>query len=60
MEPIPAYLAILTAHNLPCEWYVSSDPGRIIYEDPHQVVVVPHEPEPSDQLTIIMWLPPAP
>lgn len=55
LEPIPAYLAILAAHNLPCERYESTDPGRIIYKDPHQIVVVPHET--SDQPTTIMWLP---
>lgn len=58
MEPIPGYLAILAAHNLPCERYVSSDPGRIIYEDPHQVVVIPYEAETPDQPTTSMWLPP--
>jgi len=60
MEPIPGYLAILAAHNLPCERYTSSDPGRIIYEDPHQVVVIPHGPETPDQPTTTMWLSPIP
>jgi hypothetical protein len=58
MEPIPGYLAILAAHNLPCERYTSSDPGRVVYQDPHQVVVVPHET--SEQATSSMWLPPIP
>jgi hypothetical protein len=60
MDPIPGYLAILAAHNLPCERYASSDPGRIIYEDAHQVVVIPHEPVTTDQPTTTMWLPPIP
>jgi hypothetical protein len=57
LEPIPGYLAILAAHNLPCERYTSTSPGRVIYKDPHQVVVVPHEPENLDQATTFMWLP---
>lgn len=60
MEPIPRYLAILAAHNLPCERYTSSDPGRIIYEDPNQVVVIPNDNETPDQPTTTMWLPPIP
>jgi hypothetical protein len=58
LEPIPGYLAILAVRNLPCERYTSSSPGRVIYKDPHQVVVVPHEPEDLDQTTTFMWLPP--
>jgi hypothetical protein len=58
MEPIPGYLAILAAHNLPCERYESTAPGRVLYEDPHQVVVVPHEPENFDAVTTMMWLRP--
>jgi hypothetical protein len=60
MEPIPGYLAILAAHNLPCERYTASDPGRIIYKDLHQVVVIPHDPETPNQPTTTMWLPPIP
>ena len=30
LEPIPAYLKILAAHNLPCERYTSTSPGRVI------------------------------
>jgi hypothetical protein len=58
LEPIPGYLKILAAHNVPCERYTSTSPGRVIYEDPHQVVVVPHEPEDLDKVTTFMWLPP--
>lgn len=60
MDPIPGYLAILAAHNLPCERYTSADPGRIIYEDPHQVVVIPNDNETPDQPTTSMWLPQIP
>lgn len=55
LEPIPGYLAILATHNLPCERYESRAPGRVLYEDPHQVVVVPHE---SDHPTAMLWLRP--
>ncbi|MFI5734518.1 hypothetical protein ACIA49_30660 [Kribbella sp. NPDC051587] len=58
-DPIPQYLAVLAAHNLPCERYESADPGRVLYEDEHQVVVVPHASE-AEEATTIMWLPPAP
>ena len=58
MEPIPGYLAILAAHNLPCERYTSTDPGRVIYRDPHQVVVVPREDDLTEEPSCIMWLPP--
>jgi hypothetical protein len=60
LKPIPGYLAILAAHNLTCERYDSTDPGRIIYQDPHQVVVIPREAEPAAQPTTTMWLPPVP
>ncbi|MFF0338871.1 hypothetical protein [Kribbella sp. NPDC004875] len=59
-EPIPQYLVILAAHNLPCERYTSAAPGRVIYEDEDQVVVVPHELDDPEQATTIMWLPPTP
>ncbi len=56
-EPISQYLSILAAHNLPCERYTADDPGRVLYEDEYQVVVVPHAPDPAESTTI-MWLPP--
>ncbi|HZX01716.1 hypothetical protein [Kribbella sp.] len=55
-EPIPGYLKILAAHNLPCERYTSTTPGQIVYEDDHQVVVVP--PADLTAPTTIMWLRP--
>lgn len=42
LDRIPGYLALLTAHGVPCERLESADPGRVVYEDEHQVVVVPH------------------
>ncbi|MFH9296899.1 hypothetical protein [Streptomyces sp. NPDC017520] len=41
LDRIPGYLALLTAHGVPCVRLESADPGRIVYEDEHQVVVVP-------------------
>ena len=55
-EPIPRYLEILANHNLPCDRYLSPAPGRILYEDAHQIVVVPTEPE--EDVTTVMWLAP--
>jgi RimJ/RimL family protein N-acetyltransferase len=42
IERIDGYLEILAAHGVACERIESTDPGRVIYEDEHQVVVVPH------------------
>jgi hypothetical protein len=56
LEPIDGYLKILAAHNVPCERYTSAAPGRVLYEDQHQVVVVPHESK--DPITAMLWLPP--
>lgn len=39
---VDGYLVILDAHGVGCEKVSSSDPGAIIYEDEHQVVVVPY------------------
>ncbi len=38
---VDGYLAILAAAGVACVRRESTDPGRIIYEDAHQVVVVP-------------------
>lgn len=42
MERVPRYLEILDAHGIACVRVEAADPGRIIYEDDVQVVVVPH------------------
>ena len=39
---IPGYLAILNSHNIPCTRATSPNPGQILYEDPDQIVVIPH------------------
>ncbi|MBU7597711.1 hypothetical protein JGS22_008785 [Streptomyces sp. P38-E01] len=41
---VDGYLDILAAHAVPWERLSSVDPGRIVYEDAHQIVVVPHPP----------------
>ncbi|MEV7652708.1 hypothetical protein AB0O39_00910 [Streptomyces anulatus] len=52
LDRIPGYLALLAAHGVPCEQLESADPGRVVYEDEHQVVVVPHSAvaRPTDSL----------
>ncbi|MFF4197503.1 hypothetical protein [Nonomuraea sp. NPDC001831] len=42
IERVPGYLAILAVHDVECVRLESADPGRIVYEDDDQVVVVPH------------------
>ncbi|MFD8110281.1 hypothetical protein [Streptomyces microflavus] len=42
LERVPGYLQVLTAHGVECQLLRSPDPGRVIYEDDVQVVVVPH------------------
>ncbi|MEU6924081.1 hypothetical protein [Streptomyces sp. NPDC046631] len=39
---VPGYLVILAAHGVDCRLLRSTDPGRVIYEDDVQVVVVPY------------------
>ncbi len=41
VERVDGYLDILAAHGVVCERIESADPGRVVYEDEHQVVVVP-------------------
>lgn len=41
LERIPRHLGLLDAHAVPYERLESADPGRVIYEDEVQVVVVP-------------------
>ncbi|MFG2498634.1 hypothetical protein ACGFSB_10570 [Streptomyces sp. NPDC048441] len=42
IERVPGYLEILDAHGIECRMMRSSDPGRVVYEDEFQVVVVPY------------------
>jgi hypothetical protein len=39
---VAGYLDILAAHGIGCERVRSADPGRVIYEDERQIVVVPY------------------
>lgn len=43
LDRVPGYLALLATHGVPYERLESADPGRIVYEDEHQVVVVPRD-----------------
>ncbi|WP_327228434.1 hypothetical protein OG229_37225 [Streptomyces platensis] len=45
IERVDGYLEILAAHEVACERVESTDPGRVVYEDEVQVVVVPWESE---------------
>lgn len=47
LDRVPEYLDILRAHGVECERVESDDPGRIIYEDDVQIVVVPRTPTPD-------------
>ena len=47
LDRVPPYLAILSAHGVECVRIESDDPGRVIYEDDVQIVVVPHDPTAS-------------
>lgn len=39
---VDGYLRVLAAHGVGCAEIRSAAPGRIVYEDEHQVLVVPH------------------
>ncbi|WP_205327618.1 hypothetical protein [Glycomyces sp. YM15] len=52
LERVPGYLEILTAHDVECETVRSADPGRVIYEDEVQVVVVPHSRAVSSSVDV--------
>ncbi|MBW1598709.1 hypothetical protein [Streptomyces sp. JJ38] len=45
LDRIGGYLDILDAHGVPYVRLESADPGRVVYEDEDQIVVIPH-PEP--------------
>ncbi|MFD3997221.1 hypothetical protein [Streptomyces sp. NPDC058583] len=42
IKRVDGYLSLLAAHGVVCRRLESSNPGRIIYEDENQIVVVPH------------------
>jgi hypothetical protein len=41
IERVEGYLIILAMHGVACRQVESEDPGRVIYEDDDQIVVVP-------------------
>jgi hypothetical protein len=41
IERVDGYLEILAAHGVECVEVRSADPGRVVYEDADQIVVVP-------------------
>ncbi|MFC1403983.1 MULTISPECIES: hypothetical protein [Streptacidiphilus] len=43
IDRVNGYLELLAAHGVSCERLESSAPGRVIYEDDDQIVVVPWE-----------------
>ena len=45
IDRVQGYLYILHAHGLAYQRVQSADPGRIIYQDLHQVVAVPNAQE---------------
>ncbi|WP_432087626.1 hypothetical protein [Streptomyces sp. bgisy095] len=51
IERVDGYLELLAAHGVECRRLESWNPGRILYEDEHQVVVaaeeVPDAPRPG-------------
>lgn len=44
LDRVPRYVEILDEHGVPCVRVESQNPGRVIYEDDVQIVVVPHDP----------------
>lgn len=46
LEPVEGYLELLRAHAVHFEVVLSTQPGRIAYEDADQVVVVPWDATP--------------
>ncbi|MFE3603589.1 hypothetical protein [Streptomyces sp. NPDC059142] len=40
---VDGYLKLLTAHGVAWQELRSTDPGRVVYEDAYQVVVVPYD-----------------
>lgn len=43
IDRVSGYLAILDRHEIGWERLDSDDPGVILYDDPQQIVAVPHE-----------------
>ncbi|WGW13594.1 hypothetical protein LWF01_07510 [Saxibacter everestensis] len=45
LNRIEGYLDLLQVHGVPCVKVLSDNPGRVIYQDRDQIVVVPHGPD---------------
>jgi hypothetical protein len=43
IERVDGYLELLAAHGVECRRLESSGPGRVVYEDEYQIVVLPAE-----------------
>jgi hypothetical protein len=41
LDRVAGYLDLLSVHGVACERIESPNPGKVVYEDEHQVVVVP-------------------
>ena len=41
LKRVDGYLELLAAHGIECRRLESSNPGRVVYEDEYQIVVVP-------------------
>ncbi|MFJ8043253.1 hypothetical protein ACIRBX_22440 [Kitasatospora sp. NPDC096147] len=41
---VAGHLDILALHGVGCDILRSTDPGAVVYEDDHQIVVVPYQP----------------
>ncbi|MEU6546754.1 hypothetical protein [Streptomyces sp. NPDC046859] len=48
---VPGYLEILSAHGVDCQVLRSAAPGRVVYEDDVQIVVVPYARTAQDNAT---------
>ncbi|WP_329314219.1 hypothetical protein [Streptomyces sp. NBC_01262] len=43
LDRVAGYLDLLSVHEVACERIESPNPGKVVYEDEHQVVVVPED-----------------
>ncbi|GLW73861.1 hypothetical protein Kpho02_61590 [Kitasatospora phosalacinea] len=52
LAQVAGHLEILTLHGVGYDVLRSTDPGTVLYEDEHQVVVLPHPPRPGAELPV--------
>ena len=55
IDRVPPYLEILRVHGVQCVRVEAQDPGRVIYEDDVQIVVVPHDVTASTSFHPATW-----